>query len=148
MHDEEAEELPAIEQLTPAQLLREFDINVAAPMVRYSKLPFRQLVSEYNTHITHTPMLLAKEFARSHLAREADFSTNDSERGIFHLQDNGALVSESLAVPGSRLRRRIRGCLIAQFAANDPEYLSAATELIKPYVDAVGAYCSLSETPL
>ena len=27
-------------------------------MVRYSKLPFRQLVSRYETHITHTPMLL------------------------------------------------------------------------------------------
>lgn len=36
-----------------------------APLVRHSKLPFRHLVSQYDVHITHTPMILAPEFARS-----------------------------------------------------------------------------------
>jgi hypothetical protein len=140
--EDASDDLPPIETLSPAEMLRQFpQINIAAPMVRYSKLPFRQLVTEVgNVHITHTPMLLAKEFANSPLAREADFSTNDAERGVLHLQDDGLLVSERLAAP-TRPARRVRGNMIAQFAANDSEYLSGAVELIKPYVDAVDINC-------
>ncbi|KAA1138907.1 hypothetical protein PGTUg99_028818 [Puccinia graminis f. sp. tritici] len=47
------------EILSPQQMLNEFEVvHICAPMVRYSKLPFRQLVSEYETHITFTPMIL------------------------------------------------------------------------------------------
>jgi tRNA-dihydrouridine synthase 4 len=140
--EDASDDLPPVETLSPAEMLRQFpQINIAAPMVRYSKLPFRQLVTEMgNVHITHTPMLLAKEFANSPMAREADFSTNDAERGVFHLQDDGLLVSERLAAP-TWPTRRVRGGLIAQFAANDSEYLSSAVELIKPYVDAVDINC-------
>lgn len=45
--------------------LRDSDIlrmYLLAPMVRYSKLPFRTLVSEYETHITYTPMILSVLF--------------------------------------------------------------------------------------
>lgn len=36
-------------------------LRFPAPLVRCSKLPFRHLVSLYNTHITTTPMILAAE---------------------------------------------------------------------------------------
>lgn len=70
----------AAEILLPQEMLSQFDqVNVCgefqlntrkleaklmksrsfpAPMVRYSKLPFRQLVSLYDCQITHTPMML------------------------------------------------------------------------------------------
>lgn len=69
----------AAEILRPQEWLTQFDrVNVAgkpasaidvefnliyslastAPMVRYSKLPFRQLMSLYDAHIIHTPMIL------------------------------------------------------------------------------------------
>ncbi|KAK0104951.1 hypothetical protein ONS95_005212 [Cadophora gregata] len=47
----------------------------AAPMVRYSKLAFRQTVAQYGVDLTWTPMILAKEFNRSVLARDSDFTT-------------------------------------------------------------------------
>ncbi|CZS91020.1 uncharacterized protein RCO7_14196 [Rhynchosporium graminicola] len=43
----------------------------AAPMVRYSKLAFRQTVANYGVDLTWTPMILAKEFNRSILARDS-----------------------------------------------------------------------------
>ncbi|KAL2066961.1 hypothetical protein VTL71DRAFT_1385, partial [Oculimacula yallundae] len=48
----------------------------AAPMVRYSKLAFRQTVAQYGVDLTWTPMILAKEFNRSILARDSDFTTS------------------------------------------------------------------------
>ena len=72
--------------LAPHQLLSAFpEVNVCAPMVRYSKLPFRALTARYDTHITTTPMILAAEFSRSQHARDADFSTHGEERGTFTL---------------------------------------------------------------
>lgn len=38
-------------------------------------------------------------------------------------------------------RRKIRGCLVAQFAASDPVHLADATELIAPHVDAIEVNC-------
>jgi tRNA-dihydrouridine synthase 4 len=87
-----------------------------APMVRYGKLPFRQLVSEYETQLVWTPMMLcvfscplcasrtssrlsvgsAAEFSRSAIARDSDFSTNTTERGTFFMTPRhaGAPVAE------------------------------------------------------
>lgn len=54
-------------------------------MVRYSKLAFRQTVHAYGTDLCWTPMILAKEFNRSFIAR-------DSGKPLYDL----AVVSRSL----------------------------------------------------
>ena len=90
--------LPTPEILPVSEMLDTFDdINVLAPLVRCSKLPFRHLCSLYETHVTHTPMILAQEFSRSQQARISDFSTSKDERGVFWL--------ESKAGPSSRRNR-------------------------------------------
>lgn len=118
-------------------------------MVRYSKLPFRQLVSKYDCHITHTPMLLAKEFSRSAIARDSEFSTNNFERGTFWL-DRPASSAMDGEEPGERRvtvprkGRKIKGVLVAQFAANDGVQLADAVELVKPWVDGIDLNCGTS----
>jgi tRNA-dihydrouridine synthase 4 len=73
--------------LPPADLLDTYEtVNVLAPLVRCSKLPFRHLCSLYETHITHTPMILAEEFSRAQTARLGDFSTSTEERGVFWME--------------------------------------------------------------
>lgn len=80
-------ELPEPTVLPPADLLSNYEtINVLAPLVRCSKLPFRHLCSLYETHITHTPMILAQEFSRSQTARISDFSSSVNERGVFWVE--------------------------------------------------------------
>lgn len=80
-------ELPIPLEIPTSTLLGEYkDINILAPLVRCSKLPFRHLVSLYETHITHTPMILAQEFSRSQMARVSDFSTSSTERGVFWVE--------------------------------------------------------------
>ena len=87
---------PEAIQLPPHLLLDAFHgLNVCAPMVRYSKLAFRTLVSRYETHITTTPMILAKEFSRTEAARNSEFSTNQYERGTYELLPGVAEGSES-----------------------------------------------------
>lgn len=93
-------------------------------MVRYSKLAARTLYSRYETHITYTPMMLSREYSRSEKARQAEFSTNDRERGIF-TQDG----------------RTFKGALVAQFAAQKAVEFADAVELISPFVDGVDLNC-------
>ncbi|EJT97179.1 FMN-linked oxidoreductase [Dacryopinax primogenitus] len=99
-------------------------------MVRYSKLPFRHLVSLYDVHITHTPMILAREFSRSSIARSADFSSSHHERGLFLLRPKGG-----------KQPTLVRGALVAQFAATEPRHLADAAELISPWVDGIDLNC-------
>ncbi|KAA1123615.1 hypothetical protein PGTUg99_020775 [Puccinia graminis f. sp. tritici] len=134
------------EILSPQQMLNEFEVvNICAPMVRYSKLPFRQLVSEYETHITFTPMILAQEFCLSAKARDSDFSTNAAERGIFLMQESPSPSSSSSAatIPDSHpvKKRKVRGSLVAQFGGHDPFYMGHAAALIKKYVDGIDINC-------
>ncbi|KZO97474.1 FMN-linked oxidoreductase [Calocera viscosa TUFC12733] len=124
-------------------LLRAHPSSLPAPMVRYSKLPFRYLVSLYDVHITHTPMILAKEFSRSSAARAGDFSTSLSERGTFLLSDHSSSPSRDTSGKHHRL---IRGALIAQFAASSPQHMADATELISPYVDGVDLNCGCPQS--
>ena len=125
-----ADGLAQLEIPRPDELLRDFScINVAAPMVRYSKLPARYLFARYNCHIINTPMMLAREFSRNAKARDCDFSTHPHERGIFDI--NG---------------RRVRGSLIAQFAARNGEEFAAATELMYKHVDGVDLNCGCPQT--
>ncbi|KAI5115628.1 hypothetical protein M0805_000680 [Coniferiporia weirii] len=134
--------------IPPHEMLEQFEgINVAAPMVRFSKLPFRHLVSLYDCHITHTPMILAAEFSRSANARLSDFSTSSLERGIFDLREKGMSTLEQLDEAPSELsteksrQKRVRGALIAQFAANESQAFADAVELIRPHVDGVDLNC-------
>lgn len=85
---------------------------ICGPMVRYSKLPFRELVRHHSADIVYTPMILAREFVRHPFARDSDFSTNARDTPV-----------------------------VAQFGANNPQDLVRAVELIRPYVDGIGLNC-------
>ncbi|KAK4495776.1 hypothetical protein PRZ48_013044 [Zasmidium cellare] len=97
-------------------------VYVSAPMVRYSKLPFRLLARTHAVDITYTPMMLAHEFIRSPTARDSDFTTHPFERQ----------PTPHDARPHA---------LIAQFASNDPEEFARAAEMIAPWVDGVDLNC-------
>ncbi|KAK5149028.1 hypothetical protein LTR04_000172 [Oleoguttula sp. CCFEE 6159] len=81
-------------------------------MVRYSKLAFRSLVRDYGVDLCYTPMILAKEFNRSSLARDSDFTTNARDTP-----------------------------LIAQFGASCPLEFARAASLVQPYVSGVDLNC-------
>ncbi|KAI9027579.1 hypothetical protein CLU79DRAFT_739820 [Phycomyces nitens] len=87
-------------------------VNICAPMVRYSKLPFRELVLKYNVNISYTPMIIADVFKNSEFARESDFSTNANDNPV-----------------------------VVQFAANNGPDLAAAAELVAPYVGGIDINC-------
>ena len=101
-------------------------LTVCAPMVRYSKLPFRLLVRDYGADITYTPMILAHEFIRSQVARDSDFTTCAAERQ-----------------PTKDGRQH---ALIAQFASSDPTEFTRAAELIAPWVDGVDLNCGCPQS--
>ncbi|CAM0136788.1 unnamed protein product [Umbelopsis sp. WA50703] len=101
-----------MQQRTVLDILEEKGrINVCAPMVRYSKLPFRELVRQYNCDVVYTPMILADVFKSSEFARETDFSTNARDDPV-----------------------------VIQFAANNGADLADAAELASPYVSGIGKY--------
>lgn len=85
---------------------------VAGPMVRYLKLPFRELVRHYNTDIVYTPMILAREFVRNHIARVSDFTTNDNDTPV-----------------------------VVQVGVNNVEDLLKFVDMIHPFVDGIGLNC-------
>lgn len=87
-------------------------VLIAGPMVRYSKLPFRQLLRNYNVDIVYSPMILAREFVRNKQARISDFTTNNDDRS-----------------------------LIVQLGVNNVTDLLRCVEMIHPYVDGIGLNC-------
>ncbi|ODV84315.1 hypothetical protein CANARDRAFT_29196 [[Candida] arabinofermentans NRRL YB-2248] len=87
-------------------------VLIAGPMVRYSKLPFRELVRDYNADIVYSPMILAREFVRNRNARMSDFSTNEKDK-----------------------------CLILQIGSNNVVDLMRMVEMVRPYVDGIGLNC-------
>lgn len=88
-------------------------VRMCAPMVRYSKLPFRKLVRRYGTQVAFTPMIVSESFVRSQKSRDVEFTTDP--------MDDRPLV--------------------AQFAANNVEDFSRASQLVSPFVDAVDLNC-------
>ncbi|KAH7326515.1 dihydrouridine synthase 4-like protein [Stachybotrys elegans] len=94
-------------------------IYACAPMVRYSKLAFRQTVHKYGTDICWTPMILAKEFNRSSFARDSDLTI--STQGV-------------------------QPCTIVQFGANSPLELSRAASLAAPFVNGVDLNCGCPQS--
>lgn len=90
----------------------------------------------------------AKEFSRSAIARDADFSTNAQERGTFLLPETRPASAaqewdDSLETRARPFQptRKVRGSLLVQFAANDGTQLADAAELIKPWVDGIDLNC-------
>lgn len=86
--------------------------HVVGPMVRYSKLPFRELVRNFNADIVYTPMILAREFVRNDIARISDFSTNARDTSV-----------------------------IVQVGCNNVNDLLKFVEMMHPYVDGFGINC-------
>ena len=87
-------------------------LRIAAPMVRYSKLPFRLLVKRHSVDVVHTPMILADCFQKSAFARAAEIQTCPEDRP-----------------------------LVVQFAASNAIDLRRAAELVERYVDGVDLNC-------
>ncbi|ROT37427.1 FMN-linked oxidoreductase [Sodiomyces alkalinus F11] len=94
-------------------------LYVSAPMVRYSKLAFRRTVYEYGTDICFTPMILSKEFNRSHFARDSDLT----------------LSTQGPQPP-----------TIVQFGANSPTELTRSSSLVAPYVNGVDLNCGCPQS--
>ncbi|KAK0383210.1 hypothetical protein NLU13_9123 [Sarocladium strictum] len=94
-------------------------LYACAPMVRYSKLAFRQLVHHYGTDLCWTPMILAKEFNRNQFARDSDLT-----------------ISTSGPQPPT----------IVQFGANSPLELSRAAALAAPAVNGVDLNCGCPQS--
>lgn len=85
-------------------------VYVAAPMVRYSRLPFRLLVREYGADLCYTPMVMADCFVRSPRARDVELQ----------------LDAEGRDRP-----------LVVQFAATSAAVFAQAAALVAPHVAAV-----------
>lgn len=94
---------------------QEHDINLEP-----TQLAFRQTVHHYGTDLCWTPMILAKEFNRSSIARDADLtiSTNSSSQSP----------------------------TIIQFGANSPQELTRAARLAAPDVNGVDLNCGCPQS--
>lgn len=86
--------------------------TIAGPMVRHSKLAFRQTCRHYDVDIVYTPMILAREFVRKGHARMADFTTCRDDTP-----------------------------LIVQVGVNNVADLLKFTEMVYPYCDGIGINC-------
>ena len=83
-------------------------VNIAAPMVNASELPFRMLCRQYGAQLCYTPMLHARLSVESKKYLSDNFHTAPGDRPLF-----------------------------AQFCGNDPAILVAAARKIQHAVDAV-----------
>ncbi|OQR68931.1 tRNA-dihydrouridine(20a/20b) synthase-like [Tropilaelaps mercedesae] len=86
--------------------------RICAPMVRYSKQSFRELVRLYGVDLAYTPMILADSFVRSAKARNVEFSTSSTDRP-----------------------------LIVQVASNRPEEFALAAEMVSARSDGIDINC-------
>lgn len=97
----------------PLQLFEEKKlVKICAPMVRYSKLPFRLLVRQYGCDLAFTPMIISDSFIKSLKARDSDLTTCAEDRP-----------------------------LVVQFAARNAEEFASAAEIVAPFVDGVDLNC-------
>eukprot|EP00088_Acartia_fossae_P037153 TRINITY_DN3832_c0_g1_i1.p1 TRINITY_DN3832_c0_g1~~TRINITY_DN3832_c0_g1_i1.p1 ORF type:complete len:306 (+),score=26.26 TRINITY_DN3832_c0_g1_i1:324-1241(+) len=87
-------------------------VKICAPMVRYSKLPFRVLVRQYGCDVAFSPMILADSFYNSQKARDSEFVTAEDDRP-----------------------------LIVQFAAKESIHFSESARLVEKYSDGVDLNC-------
>ncbi len=87
-------------------------VKICAPMVRYTKLQFRQLIRKYNCDLTYTPMIMCDSFTRSQKSRDVEFSTNETDKP-----------------------------LIVQFAANNADDWATASQFVRNFSDGVELNC-------
>jgi len=87
-------------------------VKICAPMVRYSKLPFRVLVRQYGCDLAFSPMILADSFYNSQKARDSEFVTAEDDRP-----------------------------LIVQFAAKESIHFSESAAMVEKYSDGVDLNC-------
>lgn len=73
-------------------------VKILAPMVRYSKLPFRALVREYGVDIGYTPMILAHEFKNAQIVRDSDYSTNESDLPVIFGAKNALELGDATEI--------------------------------------------------
>ncbi|KNC49593.1 tRNA-dihydrouridine synthase [Thecamonas trahens ATCC 50062] len=88
-------------------------LYVQAPMVRYSKLPFRLLVAGYGTDVVYTPMIVSDAFLKSSLSRDCELMTSPAETAP----------------------------LIVQFAAANTRQFVDASSMVSQYVSGVDLNC-------
>ena len=89
-------------------------ICVSAPMVRYSKAPFRMLVQKYGVNLSFSPMILADSFVVSEKARAIDLP-------IVLDEDKSKLV--------------------VQFATNNADNFATAVKMVEPFCTGVDLNC-------
>ncbi|KAI2616468.1 FMN-linked oxidoreductase [Hypoxylon sp. NC1633] len=111
-------------------------LYACAPMVRYSKLAFRQTVHHFGTDLCWTPMILAKEFNRNQFARDSDLTVSTS------VPPFPPRTNSSTRAPGGGAEVPT----IAQFGANDPVELSRAASLAAPFVNGVDLNCGCPQS--
>jgi tRNA-dihydrouridine synthase 4 len=103
-------------RINPLLLLRNKEdhdyLKICAPMVRYSKLPFREMIRDYGVDVCYTPMILADCFHRSKFAQEIEYQTNNSDDPI-----------------------------IVQFAAHNSFDLAASAEIVAKYCNGIDINC-------
>jgi len=87
-------------------------VKICAPMVRYSKLPFRLLVRDYGCDLAYSPMILADSFYNSQKARDNEFITASDDRP-----------------------------LIVQFAAKETIHFSESARMVEKWCDGVDLNC-------
>jgi tRNA-dihydrouridine synthase 4 len=86
--------------------------KIAAPMVRYSKVPFRLTCLDFGVDIVYTPMIMSDSFLISKKARDVEFQ---------HIKGDSPLV--------------------VQFGSNDAVSFGKSSHLVSKYCDAVNLNC-------
>ncbi|KAJ6445660.1 dihydrouridine synthase 4-like protein [Purpureocillium lavendulum] len=114
-------------------------LYACAPMVRYSKLAFRQTVHQYGVDLCWTPMILAKEFNRSEFARDsvACFVARLADTMPPPLAERADLTISTQGVQPPT---------VIQFGANKPLELARASALAAPYVAGVDLNCGCPQS--
>ncbi|KAJ3021837.1 UNVERIFIED_CONTAM: tRNA-dihydrouridine(20a/20b) synthase [NAD(P)+]-like protein [Siphonaria sp. JEL0065] len=87
-------------------------LRIGGPMVRYSKVAFRETCRLYDTDVSYTPMILSDVFKYSDISRTTEFRTNPNDNPV-----------------------------VVQFAASNPEDLADAVGLVAPYCSGINLNC-------
>eukprot|EP01006_Ploeotia_vitrea_P063253 TRINITY_DN85207_c0_g1_i1.p1 TRINITY_DN85207_c0_g1~~TRINITY_DN85207_c0_g1_i1.p1 ORF type:complete len:405 (-),score=195.90 TRINITY_DN85207_c0_g1_i1:41-1255(-) len=107
-------------------------VRIVAPMVRYSKLPFRLLCRENGCDVAFTPMIIAESFNRSQMARDSEFSTTQP---LARADDADDTAATTIRKP------RLDSPLVVQFATNSPVEFGSAARKVVGYAEAVDLNC-------
>lgn len=112
-------------------------LRLAAPMVRYSKLPFRLTVRNFGCDFAFTPMIIADSFSRSDKASNADFQTAEEDRPL-------GIQFAASDPEVSNVPVWMRDILLVPLTEERPfrfQVLWKATERVLGLVDAVDLNC-------